>query len=62
MKAFASALVFAVAFALVGTTASVACGGMTTVNPPPLTIDDPVAPPTFNENDDLFLNEGECIL
>ena len=41
MKAFASALTIAVAFAFFGTTTINACGGMTTVNPPPLTLDDP---------------------
>lgn len=50
-----------VAFALFGSTNTNACGGMTTVNPPPLTIEDPETP-TYDDSDDLFLNEGECIL
>jgi hypothetical protein len=34
----------------------------TTVNPPPLTLDDPVDPPTFDEEDPIELGDGECIL
>ncbi len=61
MKAFTAALALAMTFALFGTSATNACGGMTTVNPPPLTIEDPETP-TYDDSDDLFLNEGECIL
>ncbi|MDF1660125.1 MAG: hypothetical protein P1V97_00035 [Planctomycetota bacterium] len=62
MKAILGSLVVAAAFALGGTTATNACGGMTTVNPPPLTLDDPVDPPTFDEEDPIELGDGECIL
>jgi hypothetical protein len=62
MRAFASALTIAVIFAFSGTTAINACGGMTTVNPPPLTLDDPVDPPVFDEEDPVELGDGECIL
>lgn len=34
----------------------------TTVNPPPLTLDDPIDPPTFDEEDPIELGDGECIL
>ena len=37
-------------------------GGMTTVNPPPLTLDDPFDPPVFDEEDPVELGDGECIL
>jgi hypothetical protein len=62
MKVFAGALLVAVVFAFMGTTTINACGGMTTVNPPPLTLDDPVDPPTFDEEDPVELGDGECIL
>jgi hypothetical protein len=62
MKAFAGALALAVAFAFTGTATVNACGGMTTVNPPPLTLDDPVDPPVFDEEDPVELGDGECIL
>jgi hypothetical protein len=62
MKAFAGALAIAVVFAFSGTAAVNACGGMTTVNPPPLTLDDPVDPPVFDEEDPVELGDGECIL
>lgn len=35
---------------------------VTTVNPPPLTLDDPVDPPSFDEEDPIELGDGECIL
>jgi hypothetical protein len=62
MKAILGSLILAAAFAIGGTSAINACGGMTTVNPPPLTLDDPVDPPTFDEEDPVELGDGECIL
>lgn len=61
MRILASALALAIVCAL-GATQAVACGGMTTVNPPPLTLDDPVDPPSFDEEDPEDLGDGECIL
>lgn len=62
MRAVIGSLVVAFAFAVCSTSAIQACGGMTTVNPPPLTLDDPVDPPTFDEEDPIELGDGECIL
>lgn len=61
MKTFTAALALAMTFALFGTSVTNACGGMNTVNPPPLTIDDPDTP-TYGALDDLMLKEGDCIL
>ena len=61
MKTFTAALALAMTFALFGTSVTNACGGMTTVNPPPLTIADPDTP-NYGPPDDLMLTEGECIL
>jgi len=60
MRALVGALV--VAFAFFGAQNIDACGGMTTVNPPPLTLDDPVDPPNFTPEDPEDLGDGECIL
>ena len=62
MKALAGALTLAIMFAVFGTSNIDACGGMTTVNPPPLTLDDPVDPPSFDDEDPEELGDGECIL
>ena len=62
MKAFTGALVVALVFTVFGSQNIDACGGMTTVNPPPIVFDDPVAPPTFDEEDPEELGDGECIL
>jgi len=62
MKALLGALAVALTFSVLSTSSINACGGMTTVNPPPLTLDDPIDPPTFNEEDPVELGDGECIL
>lgn len=63
-KTFCTALIIAliIGFILYFAKASEGCGGMTTVNPPPLTLDDPVSPPSFDEEDPVELGDGECIL
>lgn len=61
MRILASALAVAFACAL-GSAQAIACGGMTTVDPPPLTLDDPVAPPDFDEEDPEHIRDGDCIL
>jgi len=55
-------IILAVGLVLGFAKASEGCGGMTTVNPPPLTLDDPIDPPTFNDEDPVELGDGECIL
>lgn len=61
MKTFTAALALAMTFALFGTSVTNACGGMDTVNPPPLTMEDPDSP-SYTSGDDLKLTEGECIV
>ena len=53
-------LLFVISVALGGTYAY-ACGGMTTIDPPSLTLEDPVDPPPIDSNPDEW-GEGECIL
>jgi len=62
MRALIGALAIAFAFSAFSGQAIDACGGMTTVNPPPLTLDDPIDPPSFTPEDPEDLGDGECIL
>jgi len=62
MRATAAAFALAFAFSLTSAVAIDACGGMTTVNPPDISMDDYIDPPSFDDADPFDYQAGECVV
>jgi hypothetical protein len=62
MKAIAGAFVIALVVSFTSTAAIDACGGMTTVNPPDISMDDYIDPPSFDDADPFDYQAGECVV
>ena len=62
MKAFIAALSLALTLSAFAASNIDACGGMTTVNPPDISMDDYIDPQSFDDADPFDYQAGECVV